>query len=308
MFLPWQKKLGGRYGFKRAGNEAAGIAGNCFAVLGDARNAKTLRIVFPGLDDEDREFTSRLLSESKVKKYQWREREINITFPEYVVPYAPKKIAALLDSVTDHFAKKYPGQNHACHHCGTSAACDVYAGSGALYLCENCFSKEEENLYQARREYDETPGNYVPGFAGALLFAIPGVLLAVAFFVFLDTIAAASTVFCMVLAQKGYTRFKGKASPAGAFLVNAAGIVMTMAGIFAGYTVYIVRFLLDQGLILDDIIPVLGDILAIAELRAELVKNVLLALGISSVYIVMNVFKTMKTWRFPEIRKAEAIP
>ena len=126
-------------------------------------------------------------------------------------------------------------------------------------------------------------------------------------FVFLDTIAAVSTLLCMVLAQKGYKQFHGKVSPAGAVIISAAGIIMTVAGIFAGYTVDIIKLLMEEGFSIDMILPVLGEVLRVPELFSELVRNIIVALLISAVYVVLNLYQTAKSWKFPEIKKAEEI-
>jgi hypothetical protein len=307
MLLPWQKKLGARYGLKRAGNEAAGITGNCFVVLGDGRNMKTLRIVFPALDDGDVEFTEAALREAKIKKFNWYEREIRITFSEYVIPYPPEKIASLIDNLTAHFREKYPQIEQGCHNCGSGEQCGVYTGTGALYLCGTCFSEKEEAFLSARRKYEEAPANYLAGFLGALLFALPGAVLAVLLFVLLDKIAAVSALVCMLLAQTGYKKFRGKVSPAGAVIVSASGIIMIIAGICAGYTVNLIRFLLEEGAPADLILPYLGEFFTYPELITELFGNIAVALLVSAVYIVLNLFGMIKEWRFPLLKKAEDI-
>jgi hypothetical protein len=307
VFLSWQKKLGRRYGLGRAGNEAAGIIGNCFVVLADGKNVKTLKIVFPDLEDEDVEFIENLLGESKIKKFEWREREIFIRFAEYLAPYSPEKIAALLDGITAYFSQKHSGLGQNCHNCGSGENCGVYAGMGAQFLCENCFAEKAEALDSAREEYEKTPANYVAGFLGALLFALPGTVVAVILFVFLDTIAAVSTLLCMVLARKGYKQFRGKISPAGAAIISVAGVIMTVVGIFAGYAVYIVKLLMEEGYSIDLILPALGEVLKVPELFSELVRNIVVALLISAVYVVLNFWQTAREWKFPEIKKAEEI-
>ena len=307
MFLSWQKKLGGRYALTRAGNEAAGITGNCFIVLGDAPNVKTLRIVFPALDGEDTEFIENLLREVKVKKFVWGEQEITVSFYEFIIPYSPDKIASVIDSITGYFGEKYAQLGQSCHNCGSEAACDVYTGESAQYLCENCFAGKEQAFSAAREEYERSPGNYASGFLGALLFTLPGVALAIVLFVFFDTIAAVSTLVCMILAQKGYKQFRGKISPAGALIGSAAGVIMTVAGIFAGYAASIIKYLLEEGATMDMIFPVLGEIMLIPELMKELTKNILVALAISAVYIVLNLYRMVTEWTFPLIKKAEAL-
>ena len=178
-----------------------------------------------------------------------------------------------------------------------------------MYLCEECFFAKQETLSAARANYDNSRTNYIPGFFGALIFALPGVALAVLLFVFLDTIAAVSTVLCMVLAQKGYVACKGKSSPVGAVLVSAAGIITTMAGIFAGYVAYIIKLFLDEGypIIPEMILPIVNLIIRDPALLKELMGNVAIALLVSGVYIILTLHKMMKEWRFPEIVKAEEI-
>jgi hypothetical protein len=319
MFLSWEKKLGIRFGLKKAGSEAAGNAvlpngkpGNCFVVLGDGKNVKTLRIVFPELDDEDIKASEVILAGVKVKKFEWREREIFIRFPEYFAPYSKEKIALVVEKITAYFAERYPDIRQCCHNCGSGEACDVYAGASALFLCEKCFYEKDEVIGKARREYEAEPTNYIRGFFGALLFAIPGVILAVVLFAFFNTIAAVSTLVCMLLARVGYQKLKGKGSPVGAFIVSLVGAIMTVAGVCAGYIAVIVQALLKEGIPLNMILTILSQIRKtspelFSELFSELTKNIAIALLVSAVFIVINLYSMIQQWQFPNIKKAEEI-
>jgi hypothetical protein len=90
---------------------------------------------------------------------------------------------------------------------------------------------------------------------------------------------------------------------------EAAGIIMTIAGIFVGYVAYIAKLLLDEGFFvgMEAILLMVNLIIRDPAVLKELIGNVAIALLISGVYIVLTLHKRMKEWRFPEIVKAGEI-
>jgi hypothetical protein len=140
------------------------------------------------------------------------------------------------------------------------------------------------------------------GFIGALLFSIPGIIVTVIFFVFLDRLAAVSALIYVVLASKGYKMFKGKVSPIGALITILVGIIMIGIGMFVAYAVLIFKEL--KAVDFDMLMFILG----MPEVGRELLMNIVLSYVISGIYIVVQLFQMMKEWKFSKtIKEAREI-
>jgi hypothetical protein len=70
--------------------------------------------------------------------------------------------------------------------------------------------KLEKDINNEYWEYKQLPTNYFSGFIGALLFAIPGIIVTILFFVFFNKLAAVSALVYIIFGIKSYKIFKGK--------------------------------------------------------------------------------------------------
>jgi hypothetical protein len=293
MLWPGIKKLGKELGFKRTNSEVVGTLKNCFIKMYDGKNIKVLEIFLPEMDDPDKEYIMDVLKQNKIKKSDWKDSGITITFQEYIRPYSTAKIKSILFTIVDYFEQKYPDKIPKCHKCGMEKEADVYfVGNVSDYLCTDCLRKHKNNLDNEYLEYQQLPTNYFMGFIGALLFSIPGVIVTVLFFVFLDRLAAISALLYIVLGIKGYKLFKGKISPFGAFIIITVGIMMIGIGTLTAYSVLIFNEI--KTIDIDILIQILG----VPEVQRELWLNIAISYVISSVIIVIQLFQMMKEWKF----------
>jgi hypothetical protein len=303
MLWPGIKKLGKELGLKRTNSEVVGMLNNCFIKMFDGTNIKVLEIFSPETDDTDKEQIEDILKQNKIKKYEWLNNGIRIIFSEYIRPYSTKKIKNILLIIVEHFIKKYPDNTPQCQNCNINRDADAYfIGNESMYICTDCLKKTEDDIKNKYWEYNQLPTNYGLGFIGALLFAIPGIIITVLFFVFLKMLAAASTLVYIFLGIKGYKAFKGKITPIGALIVIIVGLIMIGIGVITAYSVIIFKELKTVD------IDTLINILKMPEVEKELITNIILSYIISSIFIIFQLFQMMKEWKFfKKIQKAREI-
>jgi hypothetical protein len=303
MLWPGIKKLGKELGFKRTNSQVVGTFKNCFVKMYDGYNIKVMEIFPPEMDDTDKEYTLNILNQNKIKKNEWQDNGIKIIFQEYIRPYSMVKIKNILFVIVEYFEQKYPDKIPNCQKCGNQKEADVYfIDSESTFLCSDCLRKYKTDLDNKYLEYQQLPTNYLSGFLGALLFSLPGIIVTVLFFVFLDRLAAISALLYVVLGVKGYKTFKGKISPFGAFIIIAVGIIMVGIGTLVAYSALIFKEINMFN------IDLLMEILKIPEIQRELWVNIAVSYVASGFYIVFQLFQMTKEWKFSKsIEKAKSI-
>jgi hypothetical protein len=293
------KRIGKKLGFRKTDTEALGFVGNIFAKIADRMGMKTLEIIFPSFDDNDKEFVLKFFAENKIKEYDWKQDGVLIIFRENFLPYSVKKIHNIIISISNYFGNKYPLE-HKCQNCGQLNEGDIYfIKDDSKYLCNSCLDDITNKLHEEKIKDDQLPSNYLMGFLGSIIFPIPGILLTIILFVFLNKIAAMSALLYITLAKLGYTKFKGKLTQFGSIIISCSGILMTAIGIVVSYIVCIVF----QIKTFDGIF----DILKIPEVQNELAFNIKFALFLSLIVIIINLFQMKKEWSFPKIKRAKEI-
>jgi hypothetical protein len=303
MLWPGIKKLGKDLRFKRTNSEVVGNLKNCFIKIFDGNNMKVLEIFSPEIDDVDKEWIENILKQNKIKKHDWLNNGIRIIFSEYIRPYSIEKIKSILLNIVEYFNQKYPDNIPQCHNCGIHKNADVYyIGNISKYVCFDCLKILENDANNKYLEYKHLPTNYLSGFFGALIFAIPGIIITTIFFVFLERLVAVSALIYIVLGIKGYKVFKGKITPFGAFIVIIVGIIMIGIGILVAYSILIFRELKTVEF------DILIQILKMPEVANEIRMNIILSYVISSIFIFFQLFQMMKEWKFlANIKKAKEI-
>jgi len=292
MLFPGIKKLGKELNLKRTDSEVVGLIKNCFVKMYDGRNMKILELYVPEMDDDDKNNIIKKLEARKIKKYEWVSSGVKIIFIETVVPYSIKKIKELLDELVNYFNNKYPAQKPKCQHCGQQNETDIYCiNDASLLICNDCYNKAERAAQNENMEQNNIKGNYLFGFIGALLFAVPGILLTVLFLVYLNRLAAVSAVAYISLGIIGYVKFKGKKSPAGAVIVIIAALLMVGVGVIAAYAVLIFKELKEINF--DSLIF----LFKVPEIQKELVTNLILSYIVSSMFIFFKFYQIFKEWK-----------
>jgi hypothetical protein len=300
VLFPGVKKIGGHLGLEQTDSMAVGLVRNCYIRLYDGRNQKVLEVFPPKLEDGDHPKVEALLAQEKIKNFSWSDTSICVVFKEYVKPYSAEKIERIIQGLTALFQEAYPEGSYCCQKCeGTAPAHPYYLGNENFYLCDTCFS-ELKQLHEAdKAEYDSKPNNVLAGTLGALLFAIPGILVTSLFFIFLNRIAALSSVIFVYLATLGYRKFAQKDSLPGAVSINLVSLLMTALGIAVSYCLNIAWILKGFAR--------LGEVLSMPSVQRELGINVLVGLIISALYLALNTLEMVKGWRFPELKRARKI-
>jgi len=292
MLWPGIKKLGKELNLKRTDSEVVGFIKSCFVKLYDGYNMKVLELYVPQMDVDDKNNVIKKLDARKIKKYEWLPNGVKIIFTEIFAPYSIKKIKELLDELVNYFSGKYPAQRPQCQHCGQTNETDIYCVDNAsLLLCDDCSAKIEKNAQKENEEQKNVKGNYLLGFIGALLFAVPGILLTVIFFVYLERLAAVSAVVYISLGIIGYKKFKGKISPIGAVVIAIAALLMVAVGVITAYSVLIFKNIKMIN------IDLLIFFLKMPEIHKELMTNLAVSYIVSAFYFVFQFYKIFKDWK-----------
>ncbi|MDR2717587.1 MAG: hypothetical protein LBB89_05940 [Treponema sp.] len=304
MLWPGIKKLGKELNLKRTDSEVVGFIKNCFVKMYDGRNMKIMELYVPEMDDDDKNYIIKKLESRKIKRYEWCPNGVKVIFTEIFAPYSMKKIKELLDELINYFSNKYPAQKPQCQHCGQHNETDIYCiNDASLLICNDCHNKIKKTTHNENLEQQNIKGNYLWGFIGAILFAIPGILLTVLFFVFLESMAAVSAVIYIILGTIGYKKFKGKISPVGAVIIIIAGLIMVAAGITISYSVVILREIskeleiINFDMFMDAVKIISKAILEMPEMQKELLKNIILSYIVSGFYFVYQLNKMVKEWK-----------
>jgi len=292
MLWPGVKKLGKELNFKRNDSEAAGIIRNCFVKMYDGSNMKVVELFAPQMDGDDKNEIIKKLDARKIKKYDWLSNGVRITFQEIIRPYSMKKIKELLDELVKYFSGKYPEQKILCQHCGEEGETQIYSlNNVSLLICDNCYRQYSRDIEKENTDHKNTPNNYLLGFIGAVLFAIPGIIVTAFFLIYLQRLAAVSALVYIFLGMLGYKKFKGKISPVGAGVILVAGILMVGIGIIAAYCVLIFK---ELGQINFDLLVL---VLREPEVQKEIFVNIIISYLVSAIYIGVQFYQLFKDWK-----------
>jgi hypothetical protein len=304
MLWPGIKKIGKELNLKRTDSEALGFIKNCFVKMYDGYNMKVLELYVPEMDNDDKNNIIKKLEARKIKKYEWVSNGVKVIFTEIVIPYSVKKIRELLDELINYFSNKYPAQKPQCQHCGQQNETDIYCiNNAALLICNDCYVQIEKNTQNENLEQQKIKGNYLLGFIGAILFAIPGILLTVLLFVFLQSMTAVSAVAYIILGIIGYKKFKGKISPVGAVIIIIAGLIMVAVGITISYSVAILREIskdleiINFNILVDVLRIIFKSIFELPEVRKELITNIVISYIVSGFYFAYQLNQMVKEWK-----------
>lgn len=290
------RKLGKELDFERTDSEAAGMLKNCFVKMYDGKNLKAVELYTPQMEDDDKDYIVKKLEANKIKKHEWQQNGIKIEFAEYFIPYSISKIKDLLNELVNYFAVKYPAQKPPCQHCGLQNKTEIYdLNNVSMLICNDCYKHFEKTIQDENAEREYIPNNYLRGFIGALLFAIPGILLAVLLFVFLNSLAAVSAIAYIFLGILGYKKFKGKITPVGAIIIIIAGLIMVGIGTTVAYSVYILQLLYKEiGFIYIDR---LFEVLKMPEIQKELMTNIVISYLVSGIFFALQLNNMLKEWK-----------
>jgi hypothetical protein len=270
----------------------------------DGYNMKVLELYVPQMDDDDKSNIIKKLEIRKIKGYTWSSNGVKIIFTEIVIPYSVKKIRELLDELINYFSNKYPAQKPQCQHCGQQNETNIYCiNNAALIICNDCYRQIDKTTQNENQEQQNIKGNYLSGFIGAILFALPGILITAPLFVFLESISAISAVVYVILGTIGYKKFKGKISPIGVVIIVIAALIMVAVGIIISYSIVILREISKDLEIINFIMfinivkYILKTIFEMPEVRKELLTNIFLSYLFSGIFLVFHLNNMLKEWK-----------
>ena len=294
------KNIGKHFGLERSDSMVVGLVNSTFVRLYTGRSCKILLMSFQRITELDKVDMQNILSKYKIKKIKWDENVLSINFIEIIKPYSIKKIIEIINLISGYVFNKYPDEQMKCPSCNSVKEGELYSlKDNCFYLCKDCYSKTNLQLQDEKVTWAHLSNNYILGFFGALVFSIPGIIITALCFIFLERIAALSAILYVFLAIKGYSFLKGKVTKVGAVIVNSVGILMTCIGIYISYILNILYKTRSYEHILD--------IIKTDKAVREIQLNIIIALIISSFYLIYNTICMMKEWKFPELKRTRPI-
>ncbi|MGQ8867904.1 hypothetical protein [Myroides sp. TSA_177.3] len=167
------------------------------------------------ISEEQRDMVEQTLTANKkalkFSTYAFQNNTIVFTFNEHLALTKITTIYALLDFLTDLYARIGLPISNYCQNCKETSPINFYnLNEKGIQLCSLCTSDFKKRFY--RHESDERKMNstYSKGVIGALLFSIPGIIMWIIVAYYFNTIYSALALVLAVLGYLGYIKFNGK--------------------------------------------------------------------------------------------------
>ncbi|MBP5758370.1 MAG: hypothetical protein J6W45_03100, partial [Bacteroidales bacterium] len=168
------------------GTYVFGFLKNTYVLLSEGQGFKQVNFFFPvKITEED---TLRIKSWQKkgyAHNIEFSEEDVSsakFTFREAFLPTKLQVLKEVIEDVVTYIYDKHPNETPVCSgvNCHNHNNLEIYDDNGLpTPLCPDC-AKTIENSYELNEvEKQELPNNYLYGFLGACLFAIPGIIFAI---------------------------------------------------------------------------------------------------------------------------------
>lgn len=311
--FPGLKKLEKELNFTDNGSLAYGIIKNTLVAFCDGNNEKLLYLSFAEkLSEEDKEKILSWEKKGYATKIDFPEEDLFnaiFHFREIFAPFKIEKIKEIIMDITDYFYEKYPEAVLKC--CGKDCESDtdikIYnLGSSIVLLCPSCANKIQKSMDEAYEDFNNEPNNYLSGTIGALLCAIPGVIVTFIFFL-LERLTALSGAVYYLLAMKGYKWLKGKFNKVGVLIVGIISLLYTAAGTFVSYIACIIYKLYKKpdmkGVPIGNTISYVLEIAKRADVKKEILQNIYLSLFLCGICIVLYIVEGFKQTKKITLKK-----
>lgn len=311
--FPGLKKLEKELNFTDNGSLAYGIIKNTLVAFCDGNNEKLLALSFAEkLSEEDKDKILSWEKKGYAAKIDFPEEDLFnavFHFREIFAPFKIEKIKEIILDITDYFSEKYPDAVLKCKgvNCESDSDIKVYHLDNSItLLCPSCANRIQQKMEEAYEEFENKPNNYLSGTIGALLCAIPGVIVTFIFFL-LGKLAAVSGIVYYLLAQKGYTWFKGKFNKVGVIITGVISLVYTAAGTFVSYVAFLIKEAYKypemKGIPLGNVIHYTLEVVKKPEVKKEILQNVYLSLFLCGICIIFYVIEGLKQTKKVKIEK-----
>ena len=185
----------------------------------------------------------------KYANFQINENRLYIQFLENLTFTKIKTVYFLLDFITDRFKIYQIPEQNACQNCDEKHEINYYnLNENGTILCDPCFSTIRAQFNELENQKNKLEKNYLIGFLGSLLFAIPGIIIWVLIAVYLERLASVMAIIIALLGLKGYQFLNGKQGRWTNFLILISNIVCIVIANF--FTVYLM--LVKEGSTFND--------------------------------------------------------
>lgn len=192
-------------------------------------SAKYIHADISSISEEQLHLLSLQLNENKkalkFSAYAIQNNTILFTFNENLTLTKMQTIYNLLDFLVDIYTRLNLPKANYCQNCGTTDNVKFYNLNGkGIQLCSLCTSDFKRHIYRNESDERRLNSTYTKGIMGALLFAVPGIVIWVISAYYLNTMSSGMALLIGILGFLGYTKFQGKKGKKGLFVLSITNI------------------------------------------------------------------------------------
>lgn len=239
MIYPRIKSIGKEKKWWHSNSFIAGIEKNYAINLGDGNGFKLILFVNLNLNETEKEILAKEINDKKkelgIFLFEIENDSLSFQIREVLIPAKKEKILNIINFGTELLSKHNIKRSDTCSECGKAEFNFAYSNLSQINipLCSHCLINVNHYFAQEKRAFETEDKNYLQGFLGALIFAIPAIMLWVLFAVFLDIITGATALLVGFLSIKGYEKFNGKVGKHQKWILIAVNILSVLIANYA---------------------------------------------------------------------------
>ncbi|MEL7248867.1 MAG: hypothetical protein AAFZ63_28365 [Bacteroidota bacterium] len=162
-----------------------------------------------------------------------------------------------------------------CQRCKEQKELRAYTlNENGVLLCEDCSTAVESEIIEINTALGDQERNHLKGFLGAVLFALPGVLLWGVLEYFLGVVSLATSILIAWLNFAGYTYFQGRQDQYAKWIIIGANMVSISLGACLIFLFPAIVSGVELTILLDALI-------SNAEVQKEILRYVMVSVGLS---------------------------
>lgn len=286
MIFPAQKKIAREFSWHRSKASVFGLYNKYFFIIGNTSpfanpQFKYIIVSFPTLEKEAQQ---RLANAIESKKHSIRysvfeveEATLYLRFHEFWRYTSTKTLLHAMDILSTLFQELYIPTMNCCSVCSTTRKIDYYVVDDmGMILCDKCTNDYIKEYEEEQEIYNTEEKNYRKGFAGALLFSLPGIIIWVVLALLADRIAGLVVLLTIYWSTRGYYYFKARHGKYTKYII----LSVVVLNILLSATISVISTLLYTGLSAEQIFEVC---LKNDEIHRVLIGNIIIGLLIGCI-------------------------
>lgn len=300
MIFPGIKKISRKLSLYRSNNQTFGLYNNYFIRLGDGYNCKYAIIEFEEIDIAKSNLLTTLIKNKKkrfkFKHFEITRKSISYKFSELIKHFSVKLLKRVVEITIKILQENNIKGSNKCHKCNKNDKISFYHfKSNGLKLCNTCIAELNIEQQKKKEEYINEDKNYGKGILGFLLFGLPGIILGIILYIFLNRIAAVTALVICGLGFRGYLFFGGKNGKFTAAIVSILTIIYVIIGSFLNVYFLLLRSGFEYNLIIKTILnsPKLINGIKI-NIIISIIMSLLIIIPYTIYFIYCSIFPTYK--------------